>query len=106
MRIGSGFRWSERLRFFDRLGMFSSIACGPDFPVEKMSGRLGHGLKEIGIEYQLQLSRRFRRGLAILGITELSVGSEAEIMLSRHVMRRLRIQLPPNRCVLPANEPP
>ena len=64
----------------------------------------GHGLKEIGIEYQLQLASA--RGLAILGITELSVGSEVEIMLSRHVMQRLRFQLPPNRCALPANEPP
>ena len=29
---------------------------GPDFPVEKESRRLAHGLKEIGIEHQLQLS--------------------------------------------------
>ena len=65
-------------------------------------------LKEI--QDQAPTATRPRRGLAILGLQELTVGNEVEIMLRRHVMRRLRrrprFQLPPNRCALPANEPP
>ena len=72
--------------------------------------RSKHALKEFRIKHQLQLARRFRQGLAILRLQELSVGNEVKIMLSRHVMRRLRrrprFQLPPNRCALLANEPP
>ena len=59
---------------------------GPDIPVEKESGRLGPGLKEIGIEHQLQLARLFRWGLATiqfetLGLLVLRIGIELEIVL-------------------------
>ncbi len=52
--------------------------AGPGLPAER-KGRLRPWLEELGIEHQLQLARRFRLGLPVLGLEELGIGDELRI---------------------------